>query len=201
MAPMPPTLAITPDEVLLVLGVILAGGLIVACNVIGPVLALYIQSLVSGAHVTIFQLLRMKYGKEPVRDIVLNLIRLRIAKIEDVRLDEVRSHAAAGGDVWQVATAMIAASGAKLSTTWGRVAAADLAEMQDVLAAPSPRSHRTAFRDHRLSWCGPIACPSDLYGTRVPQRQGVPSSGFWHPHPGGAPRSKLQVSVRPRHLW
>ncbi len=131
------TLALTLHEILLGLALVLVFCLIIVFNMIGPVLSLYIQARVSGTPVSLFQLVRMRQRNEHAREIVLSMIRLRIARVTDVRLDDVRAHAAAGGDVIRVANALIAASGARLRPTWSQVAAADLAELKDELAEPS----------------------------------------------------------------
>lgn len=100
---------------------------------IGSALSLWVQALVSGAHVGLFNIIFMRFRKVPPKLIVESKIMAVKAGLE-ISTDALESHYLAGGGVMRVVQALIAADKAKIDLTFNRAAAIDLAG-RDVLEA------------------------------------------------------------------
>jgi uncharacterized protein YqfA (UPF0365 family) len=146
----------SPATVMLWVGaiVIILVGLFVLM-LMGQYLALYIQALLSGAHVGFTEIIGMRLRKVDPRIIVLSRIRAVKAGL-DVSTAQAETHFLAGGRVPTVVTAMIAADRAKIDLPWDTACAIDLAG-RDILEAvqtsvnpkvidcPSPSQGRTTI--------------------------------------------------------
>tara|TARA_Y100001949_G_scaffold122450_1_gene104250 strand:+ start:85 stop:1047 length:963 start_codon:yes stop_codon:yes gene_type:complete len=97
---------------------------------------LWLQAIFSigGGHVTIFNLIGMRFRRVPPSIIVNGLIASNKAGIEDVSSSDLEVHYMAGGNVDKVVDALIAASKAGLDLTFTIATAIDLAG-RDVLSA------------------------------------------------------------------
>lgn len=89
-------------------------------------LSLWVQALVSGAKVGLFNIVFMKFRKVPPKLIVKAKIMAVKAGIA-ITTDELESHFLAGGDVMRVVQALIAADKANIDLKFKRAAAIDLA--------------------------------------------------------------------------
>jgi uncharacterized protein YqfA (UPF0365 family) len=94
---------------------------------------LWIQSLMTGANISIFSLIGMKLRKVNYEMIVNQKIALVQAGV-DITTEDLESHFLAGGKVPRTAAAVIAAHKANLNLSWRTAAAIDLAG-RDVLEA------------------------------------------------------------------
>ncbi len=111
------------SQVLIVILVIAA---IVLLYFIGSALSLWIQALVSGAHVGLLNIVFMRFRKVPPKLVVESKIMAVKAGIE-IGTDDLESHYLAGGDVMRVVQALIAADKANIDLKFNRAAAIDLA--------------------------------------------------------------------------
>nr|WP_319495489.1 flotillin-like protein FloA [uncultured Desulfobacter sp.] len=117
-------------SILLIVAVIL--GLVIvyfAFSYIG----LWVQALVSGARVGLFNIIFMRFRKVPPKLMVESKIMAVKAGI-DISTDDLESHFLAGGNVSRVIQALIAADKANIDLPFNRAAAIDLAG-RDVLEA------------------------------------------------------------------
>lgn len=96
-------------------------------------LGLYVRALVSGARVSMLELIGMKLRKVPASVIVNSRIQATRAGL-NISQVEMESHLLAGGDVPRVITSMIAASKANIDLPWKTATAIDLAG-RDILEA------------------------------------------------------------------
>jgi uncharacterized protein YqfA (UPF0365 family) len=101
--------------------------------IVGQFLGLYVRALVSGARVSMIELIGMKLRKVPAATIVNSRIQASRAGLE-ISQAEMESHLLAGGDVPRVITAMIAANKANIELPWKTATAIDLAG-RDILEA------------------------------------------------------------------
>lgn len=108
-----------------VAGVILVF-LLIVFFVIGQFIHLYIQALVSGAHVKMLDLIGMKLRKVDLRTIVYSRIRAVKAGL-DITTAQLETHYLAGGRVPNVVSAMISARSAKIPLDWDTASAIDRA--------------------------------------------------------------------------
>jgi uncharacterized protein YqfA (UPF0365 family) len=106
---------------------------IVLIYFIGSAISLWIQALVSGAHVGLLNIVFMRFRKVPPKLVVESKIMAAKAGL-DITTDELESHYLAGGNVSRVIQALIAADKAKIELSFNRSAAIDLAG-RDVLEA------------------------------------------------------------------
>jgi len=121
--------------------------------VISQYIQLWLQALLSGARVSLLDLIMMRLRKVPPSAIVLNRIAARKAGL-DITTNLLEAHYLAGGRVDRVIRAMIAADKAKIDLGWDRATAIDLAG-RDILDAvrtsvdpkvidcPNPQSGKT----------------------------------------------------------
>ncbi len=95
---------------------------------------LYIRALVSGARVSMINLIGMSLRKIPPSLIVEALIRLKKSGLTTIVTDELEAHYLAGGNVLSVVNALIAADKADIPLAFKQATAIDLAG-RDVLDA------------------------------------------------------------------
>jgi uncharacterized protein YqfA (UPF0365 family) len=93
---------------------------------VGSSLSLWVQALVSGAKVGLFNIVFMKFRKVPPKLVVKAKIMAVKAGLA-ISTDELESHFLAGGDVMRVVQALIAADKANIDLKFKRAAAIDLA--------------------------------------------------------------------------
>ena len=89
-------------------------------------LGLWFSALMSGVHVSIFNLVGMKFRRVNPRRIVPPMIKARKAGI-NVNMNELETHYLAGGNVDRVVDALIAAQSAQIQLTFEQSKAIDLA--------------------------------------------------------------------------
>ena len=109
-----------------IVGFFLIGAIIVLLFFIGSSISLWIQALVSGAHVGLFNIVFMRFRKVPPKLIIETKIMATKAGIE-ISTDALESHNLAGGDVMRVVQALIAADKANIDLNFNRAVAIDLA--------------------------------------------------------------------------
>jgi uncharacterized protein YqfA (UPF0365 family) len=114
------------------LGILALLGLIILV-IISQYLQLWLQAFLSGARVSLLDLIMMRLRKVPPSAIVLNRIIAKKAGI-DVPTNMLEAHYMAGGRVDRVIRAMIASGKAKIDLGWDRATAIDLAG-RDILEA------------------------------------------------------------------
>jgi uncharacterized protein YqfA (UPF0365 family) len=117
----------------LVFLIIIAIAAIVLLFFVGSAISLWVQALVSGAHVGLFNIVFMRFRKVPPKLIVTSKIMAVKAGL-DFSTDSLESHYLAGGNVSRVVQALIAADKANIELEFNRAAAIDLAG-RDVLQA------------------------------------------------------------------
>ncbi len=105
---------------------ILFGAVIVLFFFVGSSIALWVQALVSGARVGLFNIVFMRFRKVPPKLIVESKIMAVKAGL-DINVDSLESHYLAGGNVLRVIQALIAADKANIALDFNRAAAIDLA--------------------------------------------------------------------------
>ncbi len=115
--------------ILIVIGI----ALIVLLFFVGSAISLWVQALVSGARVGLFNIVFMRFRKVPPKLIVTSKIMAVKAGL-DFSTDSLESHFLAGGNVSRVVQALIAADKANIELEFNRAAAIDLAG-RDVLEA------------------------------------------------------------------
>ncbi len=93
----------------------------------------YVRALVSGAHVSMTRLVGMRFRKCDVKGIIGQYIIGKKAGLK-LSIDEIETHAMAGGNIENVTSALIAAKSAGLNLTNEEAKAIDLAG-RDVLSA------------------------------------------------------------------
>lgn len=94
--------------------------------VVAQFLGLYVRAYVSGARVSLFELIGMKLRKVNAMAIVNSRIQATRAGLQ-ISQAEMESHLLAGGDVQRVISAMIAANKANIDLPWKTATAIDLA--------------------------------------------------------------------------
>src|SRR3954468_23414950 len=107
--------------------------LLIFFAIIAQFLGLYIRAYVSGARVSLFELIGMRLRKVNSTVIVNSRIQARRAGLQ-ISQPEMESHMLAGGDVSRVNNAMIAANKANIALDWKTATAIDLAG-RDILDA------------------------------------------------------------------
>jgi len=130
------TLTLAADTLYLLgmvgLGILALLGLIILV-IISQYLQLWLQAFLSGARVSLLDLIMMRLRKVPPSAIVLNRIMAKKAGI-DVPTNMLEAHYMAGGRVDRVIRAMIASGKAQIDLGWDRATAIDLAG-RDILEA------------------------------------------------------------------
>jgi len=117
---------------IIVIGVVAVIGLVLLI-VLTQFLNLYIQALLSDAHVGLFEMIGMRLRKVDIKTVVFSRIRAKKAGL-DVATNSLETHYLAGGRVPNVVSAMIAANYAKITLPWDTATAIDLAG-RDILDA------------------------------------------------------------------
>src|SRR3954468_4007756 len=107
--------------------------LLIFFAIIAQFLGLYIRAYVSGARVSLFELIGMRLRKVNSTIIVNSRIQASRAGLQ-ISQPEMESHMLAGGDVQRVIAAMIAANKANIDLGWKTATAIDLAG-RDILDA------------------------------------------------------------------
>ncbi|MBU1171789.1 MAG: flotillin-like protein FloA [Proteobacteria bacterium] len=106
--------------------VIILIAVVVMVFFVGSSIKLWIQALVSGAHVGILNIVFMRFRKVPPKLIIESLIMAVKAGIE-LDTDGLESHYLAGGNVTRLVQALIAADKANINLKFNQAAAIDLA--------------------------------------------------------------------------
>jgi uncharacterized protein YqfA (UPF0365 family) len=101
--------------------------LIILLYFVGSAISLWVQALVSGARVGLFNIVFMRFRKVPPKLIVNSKIMGVKAGLDEITTDDLESHYLAGGDVMRVVQALIAADKANIDLKFNRAAAIDLA--------------------------------------------------------------------------
>jgi len=109
-----------------VLLIVLGVGALLVLFFVGSAISLWIQALVSGARVGLFNIVFMRFRKVPPKLIVTAKIMAVKAGLE-ISTNDLESHFLAGGDVMRVVQALIAADKANIELGFNRAAAIDLA--------------------------------------------------------------------------
>src|SRR5215212_7207773 len=107
--------------------------LLIFFAIIAQFLGLYIRAYVSGARVSLFELIGMRLRKVNSTIVVNSRIQASRAGLQ-ITQPEMESHMLAGGDVQRVIAAMIAANKANIDLGWKTATAIDLAG-RDILDA------------------------------------------------------------------
>lgn len=113
--------------------IIVAVAVLVLLYFVSSAISLWIQALVSGAKVGLFNIVFMRFRKVPPKLIVNSKIMAVKAGL-DIMTDDLESHFLAGGNVDRVVQSLIAADKANIELSFNRAAAIDLAG-RDVLEA------------------------------------------------------------------
>lgn len=113
--------------------IVIAIAVLVLLFFVGSAIALWVQALVSGARVGLFNIVFMRFRKVPPNLIVTSKIMAVKAGL-NFSTDSLESHFLAGGNVSRVVQALIAADKANIELDFNRAAAIDLAG-RDVLEA------------------------------------------------------------------
>ncbi len=121
------------NNILVIVAIVVGLVLVLALVVIGQFLNLYIQALLSNAHVGMLDIIGMRLRKVDIRTVVYSRIRAVKAGM-DIPTNALETHYLAGGRVPNVISAMIAARSAKIDLPWGVATAIDLAG-RDILDA------------------------------------------------------------------
>jgi uncharacterized protein YqfA (UPF0365 family) len=109
-----------------VLLIILAVAALIFLFFVGSSLSLWMQALISGAPVGLFNIVFMRFRKVPPKLIVeANIMAIKTGL--QITTDELESHFLAGGNVLRVIQALIAADKANIPLVFKRAAAIDLA--------------------------------------------------------------------------
>ncbi len=109
-----------------ILFIILVVAIFVLLFFVGSAISLWIQALVSGARVSLFMIVFMRFRKVPPKLIVTAKIMVVKAGL-DISTDNLESHFLAGGNVMRVVQALIAADKANIELGFNRAVAIDLA--------------------------------------------------------------------------
>jgi uncharacterized protein YqfA (UPF0365 family) len=120
-------------EANLIFLIVISIAVLVLLFFVGSAISLWVQALVSGARVGLFNIVFMRFRKVPPKLIVTSKIMAVKAGL-DFSTDSLESHYLAGGNVSRVVQALIAADKANIELEFNRAAAIDLAG-RDVLEA------------------------------------------------------------------
>src|ERR1700688_1401737 len=90
-------------------------------------ISLWFQAFVSGAPISLFNIIGMSMRKIPTRIIVNARINTFKSGLKTVTVADLETHYLAGGNVSNVVRAMIAADKANIPLTWRQATAIDLA--------------------------------------------------------------------------
>lgn len=90
-------------------------------------ISLWFQAFVSGAHVSLVNIIGMTLRKIPPKLIVGAMINLRKAGLKTISSNDLETHYLAGGRIHEVVRAMIASDKANIKLDWRQATAIDLA--------------------------------------------------------------------------
>jgi uncharacterized protein YqfA (UPF0365 family) len=124
--PAPASMLALDTAVWVVIGIVAGLFVLIFLFAIGQFLSLWIQALVSGASVGLFELVFMRLRKVDVRMIVYSRIRA-VKSGMDISTNALETHYLAGGRVPNVINAMISAQKAQIELPWDTATAIDLA--------------------------------------------------------------------------
>ncbi len=113
---------------------LLAGLCLILVMMIGRFISLWFQAFVSGTPISLFNIIGMSLRKIPARIIVTARINTSKAGLKEIHVADLETHYLAGGNVFNVVRAMIAADKANIPLTWRQATAIDLAG-RDILDA------------------------------------------------------------------
>jgi uncharacterized protein YqfA (UPF0365 family) len=129
---------------------------------VGSSLSLWMQALISGAPVGLFNIVFMRFRKVPPKLIVeANIMAIKTGL--QITTDELESHFLAGGNVLRVIQALIAADKANIPLVFKRAAAIDLAGrnvLEAVQMSVNPKVIETPRVQLRKSWYPLTAIPA-----------------------------------------
>jgi len=109
-----------------VIGIILLIAVIILFYFVGSAISLWVQGLVSGAKVGLFNIIFMRLRKISPK-LIVNAKIMAVKAGIDISTNDLESHYLAGGDVMRVIQALIAADKANIDLKFNRAAAIDLA--------------------------------------------------------------------------
>ncbi len=121
------------QDILIIAGIVGVLVCLTAVALLSQFLGLWFQAFLAHAPVSLFDMVRMRFRNQNVRDIVLGLIAARKAGL-DISLEQLASHDLAGGRVRAVIAALVRAHRGGIPLTWDTAARVDLAQ-GDVLQA------------------------------------------------------------------
>ena len=107
----------------IILGIVGCGLFAIMANYVG----LWFQAFVSGAPISLFNIIGISMRKIQPRLVVTALITLKKAGLKDITTEDIETHYLAGGNVADVVRAVIAADKANIKLDWRRATAIDLA--------------------------------------------------------------------------
>ena len=113
-------------EIQFIIAIILLVAVLVLFFFIGSAITLWIQALVSGASVGLFNIIFMRLRKVSPK-LIVNAKIMAVKAGIDVTTNDLESHFLAGGNVMRVVQALIAADKANIDLKFKRAAAIDLA--------------------------------------------------------------------------
>lgn len=108
---------------------------------IQPLFPLYLQSLLSGAHIPFTQLVSLRFQKLDTASIVINSIRLKKAGILSITTNDLIAHSKAGGDLNNAVSCMITAISHDIPLQWHEIKALDLAGVNVLRLAVDARAN------------------------------------------------------------
>ena len=111
----------------LVLAIVVGIVVLVILLVVAQFFRLWLQAYMSNAGVTMFDLIGMRLRKVDAATVVIAKIQLVKAGIHDISTGDLESHYLAGGRIYNVSRAMIAANRAAIEIDWKKACAIDLA--------------------------------------------------------------------------
>jgi len=112
-----PVLALSNTHIAIIAGALIVGFIIVV--IIASFGLLYLRALLAGAHVSILDMIGMKFKKVPVTLIVNNRIKAVQGGVK-ITSSEMQAYYLAGGDVSTVVEASIRARNAKIALGWDK---------------------------------------------------------------------------------
>jgi uncharacterized protein YqfA (UPF0365 family) len=111
-----------------VTGILIAAGIValIVLYYMGKYLSLWFQAYLSGAHISLLDIVIMRFRRVHPSRVVFCIILARKAGL-DLTVDQIKAHVIAGGRAEEVVRAMIAAREAGIELDWDRAVAIDLA--------------------------------------------------------------------------
>ncbi len=134
LSAVPQTTLAIEQGIIIAIAVVLGLLALIAFITLGQFLTIYLQAMVSGAHVGLLDLVFMRLRKVDVRMVVFNRIRA-VKSGMSISTNQLETHYLAGGRVPTVINALIAAQKAGIELGWDTATAIDLAgrDIQDAV--------------------------------------------------------------------